>query len=68
MSDPADTHDEHHRDGADTSWIEVCWRCALDWVTYMTAHPEEWPRNPADAPGRAGEPIPVVLAQPPARS
>lgn len=43
MSVYADGHDQHEREGADTRYIELCWRCAKDWLAYVTEHPDEAP-------------------------
>lgn len=49
-------HDRHgDRRGADTTHVEVCWRCAADWSAYVRRHPEEMPS------------VPVLLAVEPRR-
>jgi hypothetical protein len=56
-------HTQHgDRKGADTRWIEVCWECAREWVSYMRGRASEWPTHPD-----TGLPLPVVLAIKPTR-
>jgi hypothetical protein len=39
----AEGHASHQRQGAESQFIEVCWRCAEDWLAYCEQHPEEAP-------------------------
>lgn len=41
----ADGHETHDRMGADSRYIEVCWKCAEDYTAYLQAHPDEAPSH-----------------------
>jgi len=41
--DAAYGHDLHERSGASTAWVEVCWKCAEEWLDYTAEHPDEHP-------------------------
>lgn len=38
-------HETHDRTGADSRYIEVCWKCAEEYVAYLQAHPDEAPNH-----------------------
>jgi hypothetical protein len=39
-------HSQHgDRVGADTRYVEICWKCAEDWQAYIRKHPDEMPNR-----------------------